>query len=457
MNDESDESKNADIAALAQVDPITYDKQRVGVAKAMGLRLRTLDKQVAECRASLARKQTPCENKPDIKQLAASAKDIIGCDNVLERFAEDLKRRVAGEEKNAELLYLVGTSRLFQQPMDAVVKGPSSGGKSATRASVLQFFPKEDVIAFTALSGKALLYMPDDLRHKILSMGEAISGKEIEFQDYLLRELMSEGKLRYEVVQKGSNGALQTIVIEKQGPVSFIVTTTKNKLNPENETRMLSLEVDDSEDQTRAVLRKVAEVEGYNKSPQAIDFQAWQDFQRWLAVGQRNVVIPFAKTLATMVPAKTVRMRRDFKQLICAIKAHALLHRRHRERNEEGAIRATIDEDYRAVRALMRDLLAASSEGRIGKRIAETIAAVKKVQSAEKNNGASVNTVAEELDLDRTATWRRLQAAERAGHLRKIKRGRSVLYRTVASSSGEVLPTCKDLRKAVRKARKAKS
>ena len=118
------------------------------------------------------------------------------------------------------------------------------------------------MIAFAALSEKALLYMPDDLRHKILSMGEAITGREIEFQDYLLRELMSEGKLRYPVVQKGAGGGLQTTVIEMEGPVAFMVTTTQNKLNPENETRMLSLEVDDSQAQTRAVLGKVAEVEG---------------------------------------------------------------------------------------------------------------------------------------------------------------------------------------------------
>ena len=58
------------------------------------------------------------------------------------------------------------------------------------------------MISFTTLSEKALLYMPDDFAHKVLSMGEASGPGEQDFQDYLLRELMSEGILRYPVPQK---------------------------------------------------------------------------------------------------------------------------------------------------------------------------------------------------------------------------------------------------------------
>ena len=48
-------------------------------------------------------------------------------------------------------------------------------------------------------------------------MGEAITDEETKFQDYLLRELMSEGKLRYPVVQK-VHGELTTVIIERDGP-----------------------------------------------------------------------------------------------------------------------------------------------------------------------------------------------------------------------------------------------
>jgi hypothetical protein len=65
-------------------------------------------------------------------------------------------------------------------------------------------------------------------------------------------------------VQKVGGNDLATITVEKNGPVAFLVTTTKSKLHPENETRMLSLEIDDSQMQTRSVVGKVAEVEGLN-------------------------------------------------------------------------------------------------------------------------------------------------------------------------------------------------
>ena len=107
--------------------------------------------------------------------------------------------------------------------------------------------------------------------------------------------------------------------------MSFLVTTTRNKLNPENETRMLSLEIDDSEAQTKAVLRKVAAIEGYGHVEPSVDLTPWHDYQRWLAAGNCQVKIPFAITLGRMIPPKAVRLRRDIGQVLRAIKAHALL------------------------------------------------------------------------------------------------------------------------------------
>ena len=312
------------IAELARLDDLDLARVRRAEAKALGIRTVDLDKAVEQARKRQVQRAEPVA--PDIDRLAAEAHALIDCEDVLAAFADEFRKVIAGESALAKVLYLIGTSRLSDEPMHAVVKGPSSAGKSEVRGRVLEFFPPEDVISFTALSEKALLYMPDDLAHKILSMGEAQDNEQVKFQDYLLRELMSEGKLRYHAVQK-RDGEFVSIMVEKQGPVAFMVTTTKNKLNAENETRMLSLEVDDSAAQTKAVLRKVAEVEGRNMRGHTIDYAPWHNFQRWLAAGERRVFIPFALTLADLLKPKSVRLRRDISQLFRAIKAHALLHR----------------------------------------------------------------------------------------------------------------------------------
>ena len=137
-------------------------------------------------------------------------------------------------------------------------------------------------------------------------MGEATAIDEQEFQDYLLRELLSEGCIRHNTVQKVGND-LEAITIEKRGPVAFLVTTTKSKLHPENETRMLSLEIDDSEDQTRKVLEKVAQVDGLHDIA-SDDSKPWQDFQRWLVAGERRVVVPFAAVMVKLIPPVAVQV-----------------------------------------------------------------------------------------------------------------------------------------------------
>jgi hypothetical protein len=330
----------------------------------------------------------PDDEPPTQEDFRESALPIIECGNVLRHCEAAWRVMVAGEVRNAKLLYLVATSRLFDRCMHCAIKGPSSAGKSEIRKRVLSFFPSEHVLSFTTLSERSLLYFEQDFCHLILSMGEAAGADEQQLQDYLLRELMSEGKLRYPVPVK-AKGGMQTVIIEKNGPVCFLVTTTKDKLHQENETRMLSLEVDDSDVQTKAVLSKVAEVEGLNRKTHAAEYRHWQDFQRWLALGNCRVVVPYASALAGLIEPKSVRLRRDFTQLLMAVKAHALLHREHRHVDETGEIIATIHEDYAVVCELMSDVMAEGSETKIKETVLETVAAVRKAQT--KADGGGVN------------------------------------------------------------------
>ena len=57
-----------------------------------------------------------------------------------------------------------------------------------------------------------------------------------EDASYLVRSLLSEGKIRYETVGKTENG-FQAYLIEREGPTGLLLTTTALNLHPENETR----------------------------------------------------------------------------------------------------------------------------------------------------------------------------------------------------------------------------
>ena len=86
-------------------------------------------------------KDAPEANAEELKHRLAYIMDYAD-GSILDLWIKSSRRVMAGEDQNAKLLYLVATSRLFANPMQAVVKGPSSGGKSKIRKQVLEFFPR---------------------------------------------------------------------------------------------------------------------------------------------------------------------------------------------------------------------------------------------------------------------------------------------------------------------------
>ena len=113
----------------------------------------------AKLRQEYAQQQQP---KPDIDGSKHRLAYIWESEDVLGLWLQSWGKVMAGEHRTAKLLYLVATSRLFDKCMHAAIKGPSSGGKSEIRRQVLEFFPREDIVSFTSMSERALLYHKGD-------------------------------------------------------------------------------------------------------------------------------------------------------------------------------------------------------------------------------------------------------------------------------------------------------
>jgi len=360
--------------------------------------------------------------------------------DILAVLVEDLHRLGAvGEDRTAKLVYLQVVSRLFDRPVSLALKGASSGGKSYTAERVLHLVPRSAYYALTAMSERAIAYSDEPLSHRILVLFEA-AGLAGDMAQYMLRSLLSEGRIRYETVEKTSEG-LRARLIERPGPTGLLVTTTAIRLHPENETRLLSVPIDDTPAQTARVLAKVAE----GTSEASVDIEAWHALQAWIEAGERRVVVPFARELAKAIPPAAVRLRRDFSTLLRLIEAHALLHRATRDRDAAGRIAATLD-DYEAVRRLVVDLMGAAVELTVPATVRETVAAVQAIVKAEGGPEATVPALAAALKLERTAAYRRARTAEASGYIvnreeRKGRLGRYVPGEPLPADS-ELLPTC---------------
>ena len=216
------------------------------------------------------------------------------------------------------------------------------------------------------MSERALAYSEEPLNHRMLVLYEA-AGLDSDFATYLIRSLLSEGRIRYETVLKTSQG-LEGKLIEREGPTGLITTTTAVTLHPENETRLLSITTTDTNEQTRAIM-----LASTQEQTEPASLERWHALHRWIETGDREVAVPYAPTLAELIPPVSVRLRRDFPALVTLIKAHALLHAATRQHDSAGRVLATHD-DYQAVRGLVSDLVSDAAEATVPDTVRETIA-----------------------------------------------------------------------------------
>lgn len=367
--------------------------------------------------------------------------------DLLTHLARDLEASgLVGEERVAKLLYLAVTSRFFARPVSVALKGPSAGGKSYTVERVLEFFPDAAYYAFTAMSDRAMLYWDEPLSHRFLVIYEA-AGIDSEFASYLLRSLLSEGQLRYITVESTDAGPRPRTIV-REGPTGLILTTTAVSLHPENETRLLSLTVRDTPEQTSKVLAAIAR--GHDSR---VGFEEWHALQDWIASGGHAVVIPFAEQLAQLVQPVGVRLRRDFTLVLTLVRAHALLHQVTRDRDEEGRVVARID-DYGAVRELVADEVGEGVQATVAAAVRETVNAVERLTS-DFPEGVPLAALGSELGgIDKSSVSRRASRAKAAGYLQNLEtqKGRTARYLVAEPLPAEVeiLPTPETLRAALR-------
>jgi hypothetical protein len=272
---------------------------------------------------------------------------------------------IAGEEDLTLLLYLTGTGRLLRQPVSLHVKGPTASGKSYVIDRVADLFPPEAVLRATEISPKALYYGdPHMLRHRWIVAGERSRQDEDgdKAEAYrALREMITAGKLAKLVTTRDAEGRLTSEMVQRDGPIAFTESTTLEELFEEDENRCLSAYTNETPEQSRRVVARVAEIEAgaAGATDTARVVQRHRAIQRTLR--RRDVVIPFAPALGANFKTARVESRRAFPHLCAVIKLSALLHQFQRKADAEGrliATRADYDLAARLVSGSLARLLA---------------------------------------------------------------------------------------------------
>lgn len=250
--------------------------------------------------------------------------------NLLDRILTDFTRcGVVGEESNKLIAYLAATSRKLDAPLAVMVQSSSAAGKSSLMEAVLAFMPAEDKVQYSAMTGQSLFYMGSmNLKHKILALAEEAGAARAS---YALKLLQSEGVLSIASTGKDpESGKLVTHEYRVEGPVMIFSTTTAIDHDEELLNRCLTLGVDESREQTRAILilqRSKRTLEGlFAKQAKARLLRQHQNAQRLLRpLAVRN---PYADALT--FPDERTRLRRDHEKYLTLIDTIALLHQHQR-------------------------------------------------------------------------------------------------------------------------------
>jgi len=238
---------------------------------------------------------------------------------------------IIGEENNAFVAYLAGVSRKLERPLAIIIQSASAAGKTTLMDAVLAFFPEEERVKYSAMTGQSLYYLGEtNLKHKILAIVEEAGAEKAS---YALKLLQSEGELTIASTGKDpQTGRMETQEYHVEGPVMIILTTTAIDLDEELQNRCLTLAVDESAEQTvriHALQRERRTLAGLVAKAER------QELLRVLKNAQRllsplEILNPYAPSLT--FPSGRTRTRRDHEKYLTLIDAVALLHQHQRAR-----------------------------------------------------------------------------------------------------------------------------
>ena len=327
--------------------------------------------------------ESPAPPPPQDTAIEASAKALQDTDSDIKRAAEnlladpalfdrvlaDLDMVVAGEKVLKLLCYLHGTSRLLRKPINLIITGVTSSGKTIVRDSISEFFPPETKFVSTALTENALYYMGEfELAHRMVCLGERKKDVTDANADRTTaaRELISVGRIEKTLPMK-IGGELKAVKIKVEGPIALSESTTVLRIEPEDQNRCIVINTDETQEQTVQCMDASdrADETDLENPHLAASIQLHHAMQRMLK--PCNVVIPFASAITRLIRDRVshnVEMRRAWPQCKQVIKAAALLFQFQRDRTKAGSVIATLD-DYEIARNLIGRWFAATINGNV--------------------------------------------------------------------------------------------
>lgn len=354
--------------------------------------------------------------------------------------------------KERKLLWLSAHTRWWKPCVNVGVFGPPASGKTTMIDQVIPFFPKNVFEIITSLSPKALGYDKTPYKNRYIYLKEygGLDGPDGNDQ---LRSLIWDGHLSAKRVNKSKGGANAVENFTIEGPTGFFMTTTKEAIHPENQSRMLSIHVEATEDRIGQILAAQGKAAENPGATTKVDFSDFHFFEQWLAIRNKEVAIPFWSTLTGMLFKRNPQMTRYAKITEQLVKSAALIHQLSRK-EDNGCIQATV-EDYAAVYELVNEVIAIGLSAAVPDDVLAAYNAVVSIEDArpEAKNGVRPMWVGQKLGIMGASLTRLFKVVENYGFIRNARPFSNKLDFVVADQPPpepqRVMPTPDQLRDAL--------
>jgi hypothetical protein len=261
------------------------------------------------------------KNRHTRKEQERVALKLLQSRRFFNKFLRALRKKgLVGEELNALVLLIVAVSRLLPRPLHVFIKARSSAGKNFLARLVLCLLPTNAKTEITSVSDTAWNYLNKNFRHTVVYLQEE---NEAAGNIQPLRLLISEGKL-IRLVTGWNGNKRQTQKYVAHGPVASISTTTRNRLQIDDENRHISIHINESEEQNRRILKASARAAtGLSRYERRI----WRMVHKLLEkrIGVEISLPKWFDEVAERIPADDLRVRRYYPAFLEACRTVCLI------------------------------------------------------------------------------------------------------------------------------------
>jgi hypothetical protein len=340
-------------------------------------------------------------------QIERKARALLESSEIFKFLRKALRRAgLVGEVRNGLVLFIVAISALLDRPLNAIVKGSSSAGKNYLVGRALRLLPKEAFREITSSSKTAWNYGRDDFRHAIVYLQER---NDAAGAVHPVRLLISEQKL-IRTVTVNENGVRASKTFVAEGPIASISTTTRDRIEVDDENRHISLWMDESQKQTRKINESYV-------SPKPLltedELAVWHEAHALIkARADVPVTLPdWFKIVANNVFDGSVTSRRYFPNFVEGCKTIALLRSFERYPVDKPPREIEVDFSDFAIATVLFEEVFVESLDRDGDENLKTRMAVQEISDANEGAPVTAEQLAERMSVSMDRAYRLLRDA----------------------------------------------